>query len=74
MSKTLIERLVEKRDKLRLDWDVPIEDEAVWWATTLADELEKHERGLTYCDSFSCDGHRGRSSWIRSEITEQNKK
>ena len=43
MSKTLIERLVEKRNKLRLDWDVPIEDEARWWAETLAEELEQQD-------------------------------
>ncbi len=72
MSKTLIERLVEKREKLDLDWQVPIASEARWWAETLADELEEQEKGLHYCDSFSCDSHRKRSHWIRTEITEKN--
>ena len=39
MNKALIKRLVTERSKLPLSWGVPIEDEAQWWAETLAEEL-----------------------------------
>lgn len=39
MNKELIERLVEKRNKLSLNWQVPIEDEARWWLNEITDEL-----------------------------------
>ena len=76
MNKEMIDRLVEKRNTLDLPAARELcgEEEARWWVNVIADVLEQRERGLSYCDSFSCDSHRGRSHWLRSEIAEQNKK
>ena len=65
MSDSLIERLVEKRNKLPLNWGVPIEDEAVWWANAIADQLEAQP---------NTNPVQTAKVWLRHEITEHNNK
>ena len=66
MSK-MIDRLVELRSKLPLNWNVPIEDEAIWWANALAEEL------IDMDTRNEVDGRRCGTSigfWIRGEVND----